>query len=138
MADKIVVSPSFRLDVNGKLFRIKNSNTDIQDTPLFETLLNRLSIVKGDLPYFPDVGLKQHLHKFDFNTRSDASAIIAEFEADLENQLKTSVSIKYEMDVDAKTLKLFFDIDGMDYPLEVKYTAFNGSIKPINYSFNEE
>ena len=137
MANQTVVSPSFRLDVNGKLFRIKNTNTDVQDRPIFETLFNRLSIVKGDLPYFPDVGLKQHLHKFDFNTREDASAIIAEFEADIEKQLKTSVSIRYDLDIDSKSMKLYFDIDGMDYPLEVKYTAFNGSIKPINYSFND-
>ena len=135
MANQTTVSPSFRLDVNGKLFRIKKSNSDVQDTPLFETLFNRLSIVKGDLPYFPEVGLKQHLHKFDFNTESDASAIISEFEADIEKQLKTSVTITHEIDLDSKSMKLSFDIDGMEYPLEVKYTAFNGSIKPINYSF---
>jgi len=135
MANQVTVSPSFRLDVNGKLFRIKKTNTDIQDTPIFETLLNRLSIVKGDLPYFPEVGLKQHLHKFDFNTESDASSIIQDFEADIERQLKTSVTISHEIDLDTKSMTLSFDIDGMEYPLEVKYTAFNGSIKPINYSF---
>ena len=135
MANQVTVSPSFRLDVNGKLFSIKKTNTDIQDTPIFETLLNRLSIVKGDLPYFPEVGLKQHLHKFDFNTESDASSIIQDFEADIERQLKTSVTISHEIDLDTKSMTLSFDIDGMEYPLEVKYTAFNGSIKPINYSF---
>lgn len=137
MANNITVSPSFRLDVNGKLFKIKKTNTDIQDIPIFETLFNRLSIVKGDLPCFPDVGLKQHLHKFDFTVESDASSLISEFEADIEKQLKTSVSINYKIDLDTKTLNLSFDIDGFDYPLQVKYSAFNGSIKPINYEFND-
>ena len=137
MANNITVSPSFRLDVNGKLFKIKKTNTDIQYIPIFETLFNRLSIVKGDLPCFPDVGLKQHLHKFDFTVESDASSLISEFEADIEKQLKTSVSINYKIDLDTKTLNLSFDIDGFDYPLQVKYSAFNGSIKPINYEFND-
>lgn len=135
MANKTIVSPSFRLDVNGKLFRIKKTNTDIQDTPLFETLINRLSIVKGDLPYFPEVGLKQHLHKFDFTTKSVANNLIESFEADIENQLKVDVSINYKFDADSKSITLSFDIEGMEYPLEVKYSAFNGSIKPINYVF---
>ena len=62
----VTVNPTFRLDVNGKLFNNKESNLNVQDTITFNNLMSRLSIEKGYLPLFPNLGLKQHLHYLSF------------------------------------------------------------------------
>ena len=49
----VTVNPTFRLDVNGKLFNNKESNLNVQDTITFNNLMSRLSIEKGYLPLFP-------------------------------------------------------------------------------------
>ena len=48
----VTVNPTFRLDVNGKLFNNKESNLNVQDTITFNNLMSRLSIEKGYLPLF--------------------------------------------------------------------------------------
>lgn len=138
MANKVITIPSFRLGVDGKLFKIKNSNKNIQETIIFHTLLTRLSIYKGDLPLFPDLGLKQHLGKFNFTDESQIPSVIANFELDVENQMGRSCTIDYELDKDSKDIKLSFSLEGMEYSLDMSYSTFNGSIRPINFQFDDQ
>lgn len=138
MTKKVVVIPTFRLGVDGKLFKIKNTNKNIQETTIFHTLFTRLSIYKGDLPLFPDLGLKQHLGKFNFTDETQISSEIAKFELDVENQMGRSCTIDYKLDKDYKTVKLSFSLEGLEYSLDLLYSAFNGSIKPINFQFNDQ
>lgn len=132
MDDKIIVNPTFRSDIDGKLFKNKATNKDAQETLLFNSLTTRLSIFKGDLPLFPEVGLKQHLLKFGFEDESGVSEIVAEFEADIEYQLKRSCEIKYELDSDTKSIKLAIHISGIEYAYEYEFTNINNSIRIIN------
>ena len=130
-----IVNPTFRLDVDGKLFKNKDTNLNIQDTLLFNNLFTRLSIHKGDLPLFPDLGLKQHLGKINFNDEAEAVAIISDLETDMEDQLGRSCKIDYEFDIDNKHIDLSIEIDGMGYPVEFKYSTLNGSIRVIEPQF---
>lgn len=138
MANKVAVIPTFRLGVDGKLFKVKNTNKNIQETTIFHTLLTRLSIFKGDLPLFPDLGLKQHLGKFSFTDESQIPSVIANFELDVENQMGRSCTIDYTLDKDSKNIQLSFSLEGMEYSLDMNYSAFNGSIKPINFQFDDQ
>lgn len=138
MANKVAVIPNFRLGVDGKLFKVKNTNKNIQETTIFHTLLTRLSIFKGDLPLFPDLGLKQHLGKFNFTDESQIPSVIANFELDVENQMGRSCTIDYTLDKDAGNIQLSFSLEGMEYSLDMNYSTFNGSIKPINYQFDDQ
>ena len=70
--DKVIVNPTFRSDIDGKLFKNKDTNKDIQETVIFNALTTRLSIYKGDLALFPNIGLKQHLFNFSFEDESGA------------------------------------------------------------------
>lgn len=132
MADKTIVNPTFRLDIDGKLFKNKENNRDAQETLLFNSLTTRLAIYKGDLPLYPEVGLKQHLFKFGFNDDSGVSEVVAEFEADIEYQLKRSCEIQYELNHDTNSIKLFIHITGIEYAYEYEFTNINNSIRIIN------
>lgn len=127
----ISVNPSFRLDVDGKLFKNKESNTNIQETLFFSNLLTRLSINKGDLPLFPDMGLKQWLGKFVFKTDQEIGLTVASFEQDLETQLNRTCHVSYETDSDNKYVKISIEIDGLELPASFEYNHMNGSIRII-------
>lgn len=137
MSDKVAVIPTFRLGIDGKLFKCKESNKDPQETIMFHTLFTRLALNKGELPLFPDLGLKQHLHKFNFNNESSIAQEISEFELDVESQLGRSCTINYEIDKDNKNVNLSFELDGLEHSFDVSYSGFNGSIRPINYQFDD-
>ena len=77
----VTVNPTFRLDVNGKLFNNKESNLNVQDTITFNNLMSRLSIEKGYLPLFPNLGLKQHLHYLSFIESENVDRVIGDFES---------------------------------------------------------
>lgn len=128
---KTIVNPTFRSDIDGKLFKNKDSNKDIQETMIFNSLTTRLSIYKGDLPLFPNVGLKQHLFNFSFEDETGVSEAIANMESDIEDQLKRSCEIKHELDVDSKSIKLYIHISGIEYAYEYEFTNINNSIRII-------
>lgn len=137
MADKktIAVNPTFRLDVTGKLFLNKDSNIDVQDTIIFNELMTRLSIEKGYLATFPDLGLKQHLFKFNFVDQSEAETAISEFEDDVRAQMKQDCTIEHEFDSYNRNIKLEFNLEKLKYNVMYEYTNNNGAIQVINYSF---
>ena len=132
MGKTTIVNPTFRSDIDGRLFKNKDSNKDIQETVIFNSLTTRLSIFKGDLPLFPNVGLKQHLFKFSFEDESGISEAVNNLEADIENQLKHSCNIEYKLDRDAKSVKLYIHISGIEYAYEYEFTNINNSIRIIN------
>ena len=74
------VNPQFRLDVDGRLFKQTATNQDLQDTLIFDDLYSRFCIVKGDLPLFPNIGLKQHLYTFGFVEEPEAMLHKEDFE----------------------------------------------------------
>ena len=39
--DKVIVNPTFRSDIDGKLFKNKDTNKDIQETVIFNALTTR-------------------------------------------------------------------------------------------------
>ena len=125
--DKIVVNPVFRQDVDGRLFKEKASNGNLQDTLLFNDLYTRLSIVKGDLALFPNLGLKQHLFNFGFVDESDIAINISKFESDLESQLNRECVV----------VAITFGVQGLKYPISFKYMQVQNSIKVIDYKFEE-
>lgn len=131
------VNPTFRLDVDGKLFKNKNSNYDVQETIIFNSLFTRLSIVKGDLAYFPNLGLKQHLHSIEFNDEYDVQTAIAEFEQDVTSQLNQECRIEYTLDRINKTVNMIFNLENLKYGLEFEYRGTNNSIKVIKPQFLE-
>lgn len=133
--ETVTVNPTFRLDVNGKLFRNKESNLNVQDTITFNSLMSRLSIEKGYLPLFPNLGLKQHLHLLSFVDSEKLDSIISSFEADVRDQMNQDCSIEYELDNDNKHIKLQFSLENLKYSLLYEYTNVNNAIKVINYSF---
>ena len=110
---KVIVNPTFRLDVDGKLFKNKNSNMDMQETIYFNNLMTRLSINKGDIVHFPEMGLKQHLSKFNFVYDTELVSAISDFESDIETQMGRSCTINYQLDRDNQHVD--FDIDGKIY-----------------------
>ena len=132
MGKTTIVNPTFRSDIDGRLFKNKDSNKDIQETVIFNSLTTRLSIFKGDLPLFPNVGLKQHLFKFSFEDESGISEAVNNLEADIEHQLKHSCNIEYKLDRDAKSVKLYIHISGIEYAYEYEFTNINNSIRIIN------
>ncbi len=133
--NKVTVNPMFRLDVNGKLFLNKDSNLDVQNTIIFNSLMTRLNIEKGYLPAFPNLGLKQHLYKFNFIDKEDIESVISNFEDDVMIQMNQGCTIEYEMDTDNRSVKLEFNLEKMKYNVMYEYTNVNGAIKVINYSF---
>lgn len=137
MAEKVATVPTFRLGIDGKLFKCKDSNKNPQETIIFHTLFTRLSIIKGELPLFPELGLKQHLNKINFSDETQVSQIISEFEIDVENQMGRSCTIEFSMDKDNKNVFFSFSLEGLTYSLDVNYSGFNGSIRPINFQFDD-
>lgn len=135
MANKYVVNPTFRLDVDGRLFKEKNDNPDIQDTLVFSELFTRLSIIKGDLAAFPSIGLKQHLFNFGFNTKDEMTIEITAFENDIENQMNRDCVIDVEYDEEDKSVEFHIGVQGLKYPISFKYLQLQNSIKVIHYQF---
>lgn len=130
--DKVIVNPTFRSDIDGKLFKNKDTNKDIQETVIFNSLTTRLSIYKGDLALFPNIGLKQHLFNFSFEDESGIAEAANNMESDIEQQLNRSCTIQYELNRDMKTIKLSIHITGIEYAYEYEFTNINNSIRIIN------
>ena len=130
--DKVIVNPTFRSDIDGKLFKNKDTNKDIQETVIFNALTTRLSIYKGDLALFPNIGLKQHLFNFSFEDESGIAEAASNMETDIEQQLNRSCSVQYELNPDTKTVKLSVHISGIEYAYEYEFTNINNSIRIIN------
>lgn len=127
----IKVNPTFRLDIDGHLFKNKTSNKNIQETLFFDSLITRLSINKGDLVHFPNMGLKQHLGKFNFSNSSEIAQVVSEFESDLDTQLGRDCTVNYELDSENKHVSFSLEIDGFDFPINFIYSGTNDSIKII-------
>lgn len=130
--DKVIVNPTFRSDIDGKLFKNKDTNKDIQETVVFNALTTRLSIYKGDLALFPNLGLKQHLFNFSFEDESGVAEAANDLETDIEQQLNKSCTVQYELNSDTKTVKLMIHITGIEYAYEYEFTNINNSIRIIN------
>ena len=130
--DKVIVNPTFRSDIDGKLFKNKDTNKDIQETVIFNALTTRLSIYKGDLALFPNIGLKQHLFNFSFEDESGIAEAASNMETDIEQQLNRSCTVQYELNRDLKTIKLSIHITGIEYAYEYEFTNINNSIRIIN------
>lgn len=130
--DKVIVNPTFRSDIDGKLFKNKDTNKDIQETVIFNALTTRLSIYKGDLALFPNIGLKQHLFNFSFEDESGVAEAASNMETDIEQQLNRSCSVQYKLNPDTKTVKLSVHISGIEYAYEYEFTNINNSIRIIN------
>ena len=130
--DKVIVNPTFRSDIDGKLFKNKDTNKDIQETVIFNALTTRLSIYKGDLALFPNIGLKQHLFNFSFEDESGVAEAANNMESDIEQQLNRSCTVQYELNRDMKTIKLSIHITGIEYAYEYEFTNINNSIRIIN------
>ena len=130
--DKVIVNPTFRSDIDGKLFKNKDTNKDIQETVIFNALTTRLSIYKGDLALFPNIGLKQHLFNFSFEDESGIAEAANNMESDIEQQLNRSCTVQYELNRDMKTIKLSIHITGIEYAYEYEFTNINNSIRVIN------
>ena len=130
--DKEIVNPTFRSDIDGKLFKNKDTNKDVQETVIFNALTTRLSIYKGDLALFPNIGLKQHLFNFSFEDESGIAEAANNIESDIEQQLNRSCTIQYELNKDMKTIKLSIHITGIEYAYEYEFTNINNSIRIIN------
>ena len=130
--DKVIVNPTFRSDIDGKLFKNKDTNKDIQETVIFNALTTRLSIYKGDLALFPNIGLKQHLFNFSFEDESGIAEAASNMETDIEQQLNRSCSVQYELNPDTKTVKLSVHISGIEYAYEYEFTNINNSIRILN------
>ena len=130
--DKVIVNPTFRSDIDGKLFKNKDTNKDIQETVIFNALTTRLSIYKGDLALFPNIGLKQHLFNFSFEDESGIAEAASNMETDIEQQLNRSCTVQYELNRDLKTIKLSVHITGIEYAYEYEFTNINNSIRIIN------
>lgn len=131
------VNPQFRLDVDGRLFKQTATNQDLQDTLIFDDLYSRFCIVKGDLPLFPNIGLKQHLYNFGFVEEPEAMLHKEDFETDIESQLGRSCSIDINLDKSNKAIELDIQLEGLNYPIKFKYMQLQNSIKVIDYKFNE-
>lgn len=132
---KVKVNPTFRLDVTGKLFKNRDDNLDIQDTIIFNNLMTRLSIEKGYLPLFPELGLKQHLYNFQFIETDDVNAVVKNFEDDVSFQMQQGCTINYSLDTDNRNIVMEFNLEKLKYNIQYEYSNINGSIKVINYSF---
>lgn len=130
--NKVIVNPTFRSDIDGKLFKNKDTNKDIQETVIFNALTTRLSIYKGDLALFPNIGLKQHLFNFSFEDESGIAEAANNMESDIEQQLNRSCTVQYELNRDMKTIKLSIHITGIEYAYEYEFTNINNSIRIIN------
>ena len=137
MADKVLIVPTFRLDVSGKLFRNKKTNMDIQETIIFNNFMTRLSITKGDLPTFPEVGLKQFFGRFGFVDEIEANVAIAEFEEEIEHQMQRDCKISSVKDVENKHIDIMIQLEGIEAPLNIRYFNNNGSIRIIEPQFDE-
>ena len=130
--DKVIVNPTMRSEIGGKVFKNQDTNKDIQETVIFNALTTRLSIYKGDLALFPNIGLKQHLFNFSFEDESGVAEAASNMETDIEQQLNRSCSVQYELNPDTKTVKLSVHISGIEYAYEYEFTNINNSIRIIN------
>ena len=130
MADKVLINPTFRLDVSGKLFRNKKTNMDIQETIIFNNFMTRLSITKGDLPTFPEVGLKQFFGRFGFVDETEANVAI-------EHKMQRDCKISSVKDVENKHIDIMIQLEGIEAPLNIRYFNNNGSIRIIEPQFDE-
>lgn len=135
--NKITVNPSFRLDVTGRLFMNKSDNLDVQDTLIFNSLMTRLSIEKGYLPTFPELGLKQHIMGLNFIEDDEVDIVITAFENDVSSQMNQNCSIDYVKDSVNRNIVLTFNLEKLKYNVQFECSNINGSIKIINYSFIE-
>ena len=138
MAEKTVVNPTFRLDVDGSLFKEKKTNLNVLDNFVFSNLYTRLCIVKGDIVTFPDLGLKQHLFLFAFVDESEIASNVSKFEDDIENQMRMGCTIDYKIDKNDRSVDLTIAIDGLKYPISFKYLYLQNSIKIIHYEFKDD
>ena len=93
--------------------------------------MTRLSIYKGDLALFPELGLKQHVDNLGFDDKDGTVEVIQEFEDDIENQLKRTCNINYSFDIDDRSIMIEIEIDGLNMPVTFKKRE-NNSIKIIN------
>lgn len=134
---KHIVNPTFRLDVDGRLFKERSDNPDIQDTLIFNDLYTKLSITKGDLPLFPYIGLKQFLFLFGFNDEEEISMNVTSFENAIEEQMGRDCVIDYKLDRDDKSVELNIGLEGLKYPISFKYFQLQNSIKVIHYEFDK-
>lgn len=137
MAGEVIINPTFRLDVTGKLFRNKSTNQNLQDTLIFNQLMTRLSINKGDLPLFPTLGLKQFFGKFGYLDEAEADNVVMEFESEIEAQLGRTCTIEKVVDVANKHIDVHIEIDGLSVPLNLRYFNNNGSIRIIEPQFTD-
>lgn len=132
------VNPTFRLDVTGKLFKNKDTNMNPQETLVFSDLYTRLMIEKGDLPLFPHLGLKQHLHQIEFTDEKEIATNLQEFESDVYDQTGRNCTIDYTLDRERKHVYVTFDLEGLNYKVNFVYQNINNSIRIIdNYDFND-
>lgn len=136
MANKVIINPTFRNGIDGKLFRNKNSNKNVQETILLNNLFTRLSIAKGDLALFPSVGLRQHLGKLVFNDSVDSAMILDAFEQDLTEQMNQECSLDYELDPDDKIIRMKISLEGLRNAVQLEYYSTNGSIRIIEPQFD--
>ena len=77
------------------------------------------------------------MNKINFSDETQVSQIISEFEIDVENQMGRSCTIEFSMDKDNKNVFFSFSLEGLTYSLDVNYSGFNGSIRPINFQFDD-
>lgn len=135
---RVKVNPTFRIDVDGRLFKNKHSVQDIQDSIILNNLFTRLSISKGDLVYFPNLGLKQYLGQFNFATNDKIAMLTSAFEEDLTAQMNRECRVHYELDADNKHVSFSLEIDGLEYPVNFVYSGTNDSIRVIQPQFTDE
>lgn len=134
---KTIVNLTFRLDVNGKLFRNKDTNEDIQETLLFNQLMTRFYINKGDLPLFPNLGLKQFFGRFGFLDEAEANMVVADLEAEIELQMGRNCTVSKVIDHQHKHIDISIELEGIKQPLSIRYFNNNGSIRIIEPQFND-
>jgi len=133
--EKIVVNPTMRFDVDGTFFKNKATNINVQDTLLFNKLQTLLSIAKGDIATFPNIGLKQHLFNFAFQDKSSIETAVDAMVLDMKEQLHQNVNIDVNYDPNERSIDMEISLEYLKYTVEFEFQALNKSIKVINYQF---
>lgn len=134
-SDKVVVNPTMRFDVDGTFFKNKATNINVQDTLLFNKLQSLLSIAKGDIATFPNIGLKQHLFNFAFQDKSGIETAVDAMVLDMKEQLQQNVNIDVNYDPNERSIDMEISLEYLRYTVEFEFQALNKSIKVINYQF---
>jgi hypothetical protein len=134
-SDKVVVNPTMRFDVDGTFFKNKATNINVQDTLLFNKLQSLLSIAKGDIATFPNIGLKQHLFNFAFQDKSGIETAVDAMVLDMKEQLQQNVNIDVSYDPNERSVDMEISLEYLRYTVEFEFQALNKSIKVINYQF---